>query len=71
MVDSGTQSKIKALALELGFSNIGFAKIEDLDAEVERLKDWIGKKQNAGLDYLERNIDKRKSANLLVENADH
>ena len=35
--------KIKQKALEIGFHKIGIARAEPLDAEGERLKQWLGK----------------------------
>ncbi len=55
-------------AKELGFDLIGFAKYETLDKEVADLKTWLENKYNAGMSYMERNIDKRKNVRNILEN---
>ncbi len=55
-------------AKELGFDLIGFAKYEILDKEVADLKTWLENKYNAGMSYMERNIDKRKNVRNILEN---
>ncbi len=55
-------------AKELGFDLIGFAKYEILDKEVADLKTWLENKYNAGMSYMERNIDKRENVRNILEN---
>jgi epoxyqueuosine reductase len=63
------KNKIKSKANEIGFANIGFAKFELLDSEIKYYKEWLNKKYNASMDYLERTIDKRHNISLLLEGA--
>ena len=46
-------------AKTVGFDLIGFAKAEILVKEFENLKQWLQKNYQAGMDYIERNFDKR------------
>ena len=52
----------------LGFPVIKFAKEELLTKEIEHLNTWLSLEYNAGMDYLQRNIDKRESIKLLFDN---
>ena len=56
----------KANSLE--FSVVKFAKEQLLTKEIEHLNNWLALEYNAGMDYLQRNIDKRESPKLLLEN---
>lgn len=60
---------IKVKAQEIGFSDIGFAKFELLEKEIENYKKWLENKYNASMDYLERNLDKREDISLLLDGA--
>jgi len=62
------QSKIIEKANELGFDLIGFAKYESLNQEVDNLEDWLDNNYQAGMSYMERNIDKRKDVNNIMSN---
>jgi len=62
------QSKIIERANELGFDLIGFAKYESLNQEVDNLEDWLDNNYQAGMSYMERNIDKRKDVNNIMSN---
>ncbi len=55
-------------AQNLGFDLIGFAKYETLDKEVADLETWLNNKFNAGMAYMERNIEKRKDVKNILEN---
>ncbi|GBD90133.1 epoxyqueuosine reductase [bacterium BMS3Abin04] len=57
------------LAKELGFDLIGFSKAAELDYEIETLEDWLSKGYNAGMKYMERNIDKRKDVSKILPGA--
>lgn len=56
-------------ARALGFDAFGVAKAEKLSAEVARLRTWLNKGYQAGMGYLERNLDKREDITLLVDGA--
>jgi epoxyqueuosine reductase len=56
-------------AKELGFSLIGFARADVLDAETQHLKEWIACGYNAGMQYMDRNIEKRFDVKNIMPNA--
>jgi epoxyqueuosine reductase len=58
---------IKAKTKELGFDACGIAKAEKLTEEEPRLKNWLDKGFNGGMDYMLNNFDKRLDPTLLVE----
>jgi len=63
------REKIINKGIEIGFSDIGFAKFELLEEEIEKYNKWLDKRYNASMEYLERNIDKRKDISLFLEGA--
>ena len=56
-------------AKTVGFDLIGFAKAEILVKESENLKQWLQKKYQAGMDYMERNFDKRIDIKKILPEA--
>ncbi len=64
-----TNEAVSKAARELGFDLVGFAKAEPLRKEVERLKHWLDKGFNAGMVYMERNIEKKQDVALILEDA--
>lgn len=60
---------IQSLAKKVGFDLVGFAKVEELTEETEKLVMWIENKYHAGMDYLERNLEKRKNVKELFPDA--
>ncbi len=56
---SDIKEKIKKIAVELGFCDIGFAKAEPLEEEIINYKKWLDAGYNASMTYMERNIEKR------------
>lgn len=64
------KQKIISKAADLGFDLIGFTKYQILNKEVNNLEKWISKGYQAGMSYMERNIDKRKDAANIVENCE-
>jgi epoxyqueuosine reductase len=56
-------------ATELGFDLVGFAPAEKLSSEAEHLSEWLQKKFNAGMTYMERNYDKRIDVNEILPGA--
>lgn len=64
-----TNDIVIELAKELGFDLIGFAKVEELDNEIETLNYWLSKGYNAGMNYMERNLDKRKDISKILPSA--
>ena len=64
------KEKIKAEAIRLGFSFIGFAKPQQTPHYFQ-FEAWLGEERPAGLDYLGKKyvIDARKQPACLLENA--
>lgn len=63
-------NKIKAEALNLGFSACGVARAEAVDPEAARnLNEWLDKGYNGTMDYLARYGDKRCDPRLIVPGA--
>lgn len=56
-------------AKQAGFDLVGFAKADILDREYEHLNQWLDKNFQAGMDYMERNGDKRKDVRNILPNA--
>ena len=61
------KEKIIPKAKELGFDLIGFAEYQNLDKEIERLKIWLENNYEAGMEYMKKNLDKKKDAKLILE----
>jgi epoxyqueuosine reductase len=53
-------------AKAIGFNLVGFAKAEILDTESEHLKQWLDNNYQAGMDYMERNFEKRKDLKQIL-----
>lgn len=64
-----TNQKVIEFAKEYGFDLAGFAEALPLDDEYSRLEEWIGKKYNAGMDYMQRNMNKRKDVKAILPDA--
>ena len=60
---------IKATASAIGFDMCGVVRCQKFAAEGEFLKQWIADGKVSNLSYLQRNIDKRTDATLLVKGA--
>ena len=56
-------------AKAVGFDLVGFAKADILKQESEHLQQWLDKNFQAGMDYMERNFEKRKDVNQILSNA--
>jgi epoxyqueuosine reductase len=56
-------------AKELGFSLIGFARADVLENETDNLKKWISSGYSAGMQYMERNFEKRLDVKNILPNA--
>jgi len=56
-------------AKAIGFDLIGFAKAGILRKESKYLEDWLSKNYHAGMDYMERNSDKRKDIQKILPEA--
>jgi len=56
-------------AKTVGFDLVGFAKTDVLENESNNLKVWLNKNYQGGMDYMERNFDKRKDVKQILPNA--
>jgi epoxyqueuosine reductase len=61
--------RIKSKALELGFSEIGIAQAVSLTKEAAYLTEWLGKKYYAGMQWMERDKEKRSDPRLVFPQA--
>jgi epoxyqueuosine reductase QueG len=55
------------LAHSVGFDLVGVVRAEPLYEEHNRFKEWMLAGNSSTLSYLERNVEKRFDASLLVE----
>ena len=63
-----TNEIVTEKAKSLGFDLVGFAKAEVLYEEAKFLEKWLKSGYQAGMSYMERNIEKRKNiANILPD----
>ncbi|MBK8945301.1 MAG: tRNA epoxyqueuosine(34) reductase QueG [Ignavibacteriae bacterium] len=62
------KQKIIAKAKQLGFDLIGFSKYHTLEQEIKNLEKWLSKNYQAGMNYMEKNLDKKKDVKLILEN---
>jgi epoxyqueuosine reductase len=69
IISQAYQEQIKQKALELGFSDIGFAMIEPLSTDEHKLQNWLNNGYQAGMDYMNNHFEKRVNPALLVEGA--
>lgn len=56
-------------ARELGFDLIGFTPADSLDSEKVHLKEWLNRGHHAGMNYMEKNQDKRSDVKLILPDA--
>ena len=56
-------------AKAVGFDLVGFAKAEILENETERLGNWLRNGYQAGMEYMERNFEKRKDVKNILSDA--
>lgn len=61
------KEKVIAKSKEIGFDLIGFTPCELLKNESNFLSYWLGNSYNAGMEYMDRNFDKRIDANEILE----
>lgn len=64
--DNKTVTKI---AKDLGFDLVGFAEATELKSETKRLTEWLNAGYQAGMDYMNRNIDKRNDVKKILSSA--
>ena len=64
-----TNQIVTELAHKLGFDLIGFSKAEELIEETSNLEKWIELGYQAGMAYLERNLEKRNNVTNILPSA--
>ena len=52
-----------------GFELVGFAKAEELKDETSRLEEWLRRGYQAGMKYMERNLEKRRDPSEILHGA--
>ncbi len=52
-----------------GFDLVGFAKAEELNEEIKKLLEWLRRGYQAGMKYMEHNLEKRKNVNKVLSDA--
>ena len=52
-----------------GFDLVGFAKAEELNEEIKNLLEWLRRGYQAGMKYMERNLEKRENVNKVFPDA--
>lgn len=65
-IDNKTVTKI---AKNLGFDLVGFAEAIELKSETKRLTEWLNAGYQAGMDYMNRSIDKRNDVKKILSSA--
>ena len=53
----------------VGFDLVGFGKADVLGKESEQLEKWLENNYQAGMDYMEKNVDKRKDVKNILPDA--
>jgi len=56
-------------AKAVGFNLVGFAKADILKKESDQLEEWLSKNYQAGMDYMEKNFEKRKDVRNILPGA--
>ena len=57
------------LVRSYGFDLAGFAGVTELDLETQRLTEWLDQGYQAGMTYMQRNLDKRKDVKKILSTA--
>jgi epoxyqueuosine reductase len=64
-----TKDIIIQKAKEIGFDLLGISKAEELRDEISNLENWLSKDFHAGMDYMGKNVLKRKDVGQILPNA--
>lgn len=62
-------AEVKRLARELGFHKVGVARARPLDAEKQRLEEWLRRGYQAGMAWMERDVERRTNPAQLLPGA--
>lgn len=60
------KNNIKEFSFSIGINKVGFAKYRVFDTEIKLYENWLSLGYNASMDYLERNIEKRRDLSLIL-----
>lgn len=60
---------VENLIRSYGFDLVGFAVANELEIETQRLTNWLDQGYQAGMTYMERNLDKRKDVRKILSTA--
>lgn len=60
---------IKSKALDLGFSEVGIARVVTLAEEGTHLQEWLRRGYHASMRWMERNLEKRIDPRKVLQNA--
>ncbi len=69
MTPAELKSFIQHRAIELGFNGVGVARVERLDQEADRLRQWLGLGNQGTMSYMENHFEKRVNPAELVPGA--
>ncbi|MCX8107110.1 MAG: tRNA epoxyqueuosine(34) reductase QueG [Ignavibacterium album] len=64
-----TNEIVISKARSVGFDLVGFAQAIELTEEIDKLNLWLDKKYQASMNYMERNIDKRRNPKEILPDA--
>lgn len=56
-------------AKAIGFDLVGFAKADKLHEELRSLEDWLSRRFQGGMKYMERNLEKREDVSKILPDA--
>jgi epoxyqueuosine reductase len=56
-------------AKQIGFNLVGFAKADLLEDEANKLEQWLANSYQAGMTYMQKNLDKRKDVRKILSSA--
>jgi epoxyqueuosine reductase len=68
-MSSSLTDHIKLKALELGFSNVGIARVETLTEEGSLLRKWLSLRYHASMQWMEREAEKRIDPQIVLPQA--
>lgn len=57
------------VAEDYGFDLVGFSAASQLDEEVKKLNEWLNAGYHAGMDYMQKNLSKRKNVREILPSA--
>jgi len=64
-----TNEIVTDIAKETGFDLVGFTGADELSEETEKLQEWLNNKHQAGMAYMERNLEKRRDVRNILPDA--